>query len=156
MSTGLILTIGSLIFLILLLITYFLQERPSLASNKLYRQLLIIVIILLLTEIMGSYLFEQSGGTTLYYVILRIHWSTGIFWFTALYFYSVCFLKDINKNSIIELIKTDKRCKIYSIYSIICLANKSLGVKPITAAASSWRLASFQRIDAKPSGESTE
>ena len=121
MSTGLILTIGSLIFLILLLITYFLQERPSLASNKLYRQLLIIVIILLLTEIMGSYLFEQSGGTTLYYVILRIHWSTGIFWFTALYFYSVCFLKDINKNSIIELIKTDKRCKIYSIYSIICL-----------------------------------
>ena len=121
MSTGLILTIGSLIFLILLLITYFLQERPSLASNKLYRQLLIIVIILLLTEIMGSYLFGQSGGTTLYYVILRIHWSTGIFWFTALYFYSVCFLKDINKNSIIELIKTDKRCKIYSIYSIICL-----------------------------------
>ncbi len=121
MNAGLILTIGSLAFLILLLISYLLQPRSSTVGSKLYRQLLAIVIILLISEIIASYLFVSIGGTNLYYVLLRIHWSTGIFWFWALYLYSICFLKDINITSVVELIKTDKRSRIYSIYSLICL-----------------------------------
>ena len=119
MKTGLVLTIGSLFFMILLLISYYLQQRISSIGSKLYRILLVTIIILLVTEIISSYYFLNGDSILINNLILRIHWSTGIIWFMVLYFYSVCFLKDVKANSFIELIKTDKRCKVYSIFTSV-------------------------------------
>ena len=121
METGLVLTIGSLFFMILLFISYYLQQRMSSIGSKLYRMLLIIIVILLFTEIVGSYYFIYGDSLFVNNMILRIHWSTGIFWFMILYFYSVCFLKDVNATSFWELIKHDIRCKIFAIFSLVYL-----------------------------------
>ena len=119
MKTGLVLTIGSLFFMILLLISYYLQQRMSSIGSKLYRILLIIIIILLVTEIIGSFYFIYGDSLLIHNLILRIHWSTGVFWFMILYFYSVCFLKEIKATSFIELIKQDNRCKLFAIFSLV-------------------------------------
>ena len=121
METGLVLTIGSLFFMVLLFISYYLQQRMSSIGSKLYRILLIIVIFLLIAEIVGSYYFISGDSTTIYYLILRLRWSITIIWFMILYFYSVCFLKDVIATSFWNLIKVDKRCKIYAIFSFIYL-----------------------------------
>ena len=119
MKTGLVLTIGSLFFMSLLLISYYLQQRISSIGSKLYRILLIIIIVLLITEIISSYYFIYGESLFINNLFLRIHWSTGIAWFMILYFYSVCFLKDVKATSFMELVKTDNRCKIFAIFSLI-------------------------------------
>ncbi|MBR7042355.1 MAG: hypothetical protein IKI04_02515, partial [Bacilli bacterium] len=121
METGLVLTIGSLFFMVLLLISYYLQDRISSIGSKLYRILLIIIIVLLITEIIGSYYFMYGEYMLVHDIVLRLHWSTGIFWFMILYFYSVCFLKDVKAASVRELIKNDKRCRTFGIVSVIWL-----------------------------------
>ncbi len=121
MKTGLVLTIGSLFFMILLLISYYLQQRMSSIGSKLYRMLLIIIIVLLVTEIVGSFYFIYGDSMVIHNIILRVHWSTGIFWFMMLYFYSVCFLKDITATSFVELIKQDGRCRLFAIFSLVYL-----------------------------------
>ena len=121
MKTGLILTIGSLAFMILLLISYYLQQRVSTVGSKLYRLLLIVIIVLLVTEIAATYCFISDKGALLNFCIMRLHWSTGIAWFLVLYLYSICFLKDVKVNTISELVRTDKRCMIFSIFSLAYL-----------------------------------
>ena len=121
METGLVLTIGSLFFMVLLLISYYLQDRISTIGSKLYRILLIIIIVLLITEIIGSYYFMYGESMFIHNIILRIRWSTGIFWFMILYFYSVCFLKDVKASSVKELVKSDSRCRIFGIVSLVWL-----------------------------------
>ena len=121
METGLVLTIGSLFFMVLLFISYYLQQRMSSIGSKLYRILLIIVIVLLITEIIGSYYFMYGHSIIINNLILRFRWSMNIFWFMILYFYSVCFLKDVIATSFWNLIKVDKRCKIFAIFSFVYL-----------------------------------
>ena len=118
--SGLILSIGSLFFVILLMISYFSKERFLSVRNKLYRYLLITVIFLLVTEIIASLYFAYDNHNKfIYLVILKIHWSTGIIWPTILYFYSFSFLKQPKENSVLELIKKYKRCKYILFFSIV-------------------------------------
>ena len=120
MKTGLILTIGSFGFLVLLLVSYALQKRSSTLGSKLYRLMTSIILFLLITEMIASYYFLYGGNKPeITSLLLRIHWLTGILWFWALYLYSICFLKDIKATTVIELIKTDGRCRNFSIFSII-------------------------------------
>ena len=55
MKTGLILTIGSFGFFVLLLISYYLQQHVSNIGNKMYRLLLTIVTAIIVTEIFSAY-----------------------------------------------------------------------------------------------------
>lgn len=116
---GLILTIGSLFFIILLMISYFSKERFLLLRNKLYRYLLITVVFILITEIITTIYFTAGQSKLIYLFLIRVHWSLGILWFSLLYFYSLCFLKNIDAKNLWELIKSNKSCKIFLIFSII-------------------------------------
>ena len=121
MKTGLILTIGSFGFMVLLMISYFLQEHLQNLGSRLYRLMLYIVIGILVTQI-GAAHFIVSGDSVFWgYFFLRLTWLIGLSWFYVFYLYSICFLKDINAKDIIELIKSDFRCKIVSILFFIGL-----------------------------------
>ncbi|MBQ6497239.1 MAG: response regulator [Bacilli bacterium] len=121
MKTGLVLTIGSLGFMVLLMISYYLQQQQKSVGNKLYRILLNSVIIILITEIGSSYCILSLNWRIVGYLILRLSWFVGIIWFWMFYLYSICFLRDIKVNKVRELIKTDTRCKIISIFTGVCL-----------------------------------
>ena len=119
MLDDLILSIGSLIFTLILMVVYFSKKRKGSIQNKLYHYLLITTFVLLITEIITNLFFDFNSILLVNNFILRIHWTTRIIWFAFLYFYGVCVLKDLNYNNLWDLIKHNKRCLIGFIISII-------------------------------------
>ena len=120
MKTGLILTIGSLGFMSLLLISYYLQQRPASLGSKLYRIMMITVIVFVATEIISyAYYFIGNCPDFLKLLFLRIHWLAGIAYYTMFYMYALCFFKDLKAATVMELIKTDKRCTLFLAFSIV-------------------------------------
>ena len=119
MFDDLILSIGSLIFILILMVVYFSKKRFMSIQNKIYHYLLITTCVLLLTEIITNLFFDFNNILIVNNFILRIHWTTRIIWFALLYFYGVCVLKDLNYNNLFDLIKNNKRCLIGFIGTIL-------------------------------------
>ena len=115
---GVIFTIGSLFFITLLMIIYFAKERFLSIRNKLYRYMLIDNVILLLTQIFAVILVSFNQSEMISNCLFRIHWFAGVIWLSLLYFYSNCFLKNIDSDSLFSLIKSNI---IYIVMSIIFL-----------------------------------
>ena len=92
MIPGLTLTIGSIFFMILLLIVYFSQNNKNTIETKLYKYMLITMMFLLITEVISSVITYYSTDYTIKSYATRAHWSTAIFWFYFLYFYSITFV----------------------------------------------------------------
>lgn len=119
MITGLILTIGSLLFIILLFIVYYSKQRFLSIRNKIYRYMLIVILVLLVTEIIATFCVGYCTNDFINLLIYRIHWSTGIIWFALLYYYSMVFISNIKANNILEIIKYNKSSKVISIIFLI-------------------------------------
>lgn len=116
---GLMLTIGSFLFIILLMIVYFSKQRFISMKNKLYRYMLITSVFICVTEIIATIVALYSTNIFINLFLYRLHWLTGIVWFTLLYYYSVCFLKNSNASSLKELILGDYRLKRVTLFFII-------------------------------------
>ena len=119
--SGLQLTIGSLFMILLLCLVYFSKERFSSIRNKLYRYMLIVIIVLIVTEIITSLLIYYNANEVLNLFMCRLHWATGIVWFSLLYFYSIVFLNDLKSDNLLELIKRDKKTKIVTFMFLMSL-----------------------------------
>lgn len=118
MITGLMLTMGSLLFITLLLLVYFSKQRFLSIRNKIYRYMLIVEVILIVSEIVATLLVGYCNNDFINLLIYRIHWSTGIVWFSLLYYYSMVFISDIKKITYGKLWLTIKT-KVISIIFII-------------------------------------
>lgn len=114
MIAGLMLTMGSLLFIILLLIVYFSKQRFLSIRNKIYRYMLVVEVVLLASELIATFLVGCSNNVFMNLIIYRIHWSTGIVWFSLLYYYSMVFISDIKANNLFEIIKYDRKTKVIS------------------------------------------
>ena len=119
MLDDLILSIGSLIYLLILVIVYFSKKRHLSIQSKLYHYLLITALILLITEIITNVFFDFNPILAVNNFWLRIHWTTRIIWFLLLYFYGVCVLKDLEYKNIFDLIKNNYRCLVAFLVTII-------------------------------------
>ena len=119
MIAGLILSVGSLMFLLLLIVSYFSKQRFISIQNRLFRYLLIISFILLTTEFASAVYFGHGSYENISDALFRVYWLSRIIWFVFLYFYCLCFLDNLEYKNIFELIKNNIRCKIILIFSII-------------------------------------
>ena len=119
MLTGLMLTIGSLLFAILLFIVYFSKQRFLSIRNKIYRYMLVVEMVLLVSEIVASLSLKYYNNEVFNLFLHRIHWSTGILWFSLLYYYSLVFLNNIDKDNLIDIITLNKKVKIISLIFLI-------------------------------------
>ena len=119
MLDDLILSIGSLIFLLILMVVYYSKKRIITIQSKLYHYLLVTAFVLLITEIITNIFFDFNEIIAVNNFLLRIHWTTRIIWFLFLYFYSVCVLKNLEYDSLIDLIKKNPRCLLAFIVTII-------------------------------------
>ena len=117
--SSLILTVGSLFFIILLLVSYFSKTRFDSIKNKLYRYFLITVVILLITELFPPIYYYYGNSKYIYFLLVRIHWSTGIPWSLFLFLYSQCFLKNIKAENLKILLNENKLCRFYTIFTAI-------------------------------------
>lgn len=119
MISGLILTLGSVFFMLLLFMVYFFQNNQKTIETKLYKSMIITVIALLLTEVVSSMVTYYIDNYTLKLVTSRIHWFTGIIWFYLLYFYSMAFISDIQVNSFKEYVLLNNKTKAMTIFTVI-------------------------------------
>lgn len=119
MLAGLMLTIGSLLFIILLFIVYFSKQRFLSIRNKIYRYMLIALIVLIVSEIIASLMVYYVDNEILNLIIYRMHWSTGIIWFSLLYYYSLVFLDNLEANNLIEIMFMNKRNKLITTIFIV-------------------------------------
>ena len=119
MIWGLALTIGSFFFIILLLIVYYLKERFLSIRNKIYRYMLIVNIILIITELISSFMLAYYNNDTANYIMLRIHWSTGIAWLFFLYYYSCVFIENVSASNLYQIIKYSWKTKVMFVLFVI-------------------------------------
>ena len=118
---GLILSVGSLLFLLLLFVTYYSKEKYKSIQNKLYRYLLLLSLSLLLTEIISTGYFMNNNLTVISDLLFRLHWVSRIIWFMLLYFYSLCFLGNLEYENVFELIKKDINAKVVTIGTFLVI-----------------------------------
>lgn len=119
MISGLMLTLGSLLFIILLFFVYFLQQRFLLVRNKLYRYMLVVNIFLIVSEIVSSFLIARYGNDTISYIALRIHWFSGIIWFSLLYYYSFVFIETVSAKNLKEIALYNKKTKVMTVIFLL-------------------------------------
>lgn len=118
---GLILTIGSLIFIILLMVVYFSKQRFLSMKNKIYRYLLVNTILICVTQIISTLLAMYYKDDFITLFVHRLTWLSGFIWFILIYYYSFCFISSKTSNSLIDFIKENKRVKFSSYIFILAL-----------------------------------
>ena len=102
----LILSFGSLIYLMILIIVFFSKKRHLTFQNRLYHYLLITALVLLVVEIVTGLLFEYCSIHLINMIVLRIYWMIRVIWFLLLYYYGICVLKDLNYRCLTATIVT--------------------------------------------------
>ena len=118
---GLILTIGSLIFIILLMVVYFSKQRFISMKNKIYRYLLINTVLICITQIISTLLAMYYKDDFITLFVHRLTWLSGLIWFMLIYYYSVCFITGKTSDNLINFIKENKRVKFSSYIFILAL-----------------------------------
>ena len=119
MISHVILTSGAMFFELLLIITYFSQQRYQGMRNKLFRYSLINVFLILFFEIVYAAISHYSDNMALKLFAGKLYWATGIPYFTLIYLYVVVFVSNIKANSFKELMALSKASYRLSIFSII-------------------------------------
>lgn len=120
MISKIILTIGSLLFLLLLLVSYYSKKFKLKLSNQIYRYLLVISVVLLITEFAYAVSFEYLSYKIIYIILWRIHWLDAMVLFLFMFYY-VCSVVNNNYNNLFTLIKSNIKCKILTIFSIVAM-----------------------------------
>lgn len=105
---GLLVTIGSLCFMILLLMVFFKKKRFSTVRNRLYAALLIIVVSFMVSEIITLVALKYINNDMLTFILWRVHWMFGIVWFAFLFYYDVTTIKNLQAPNIRTLVKNNK------------------------------------------------
>ena len=119
MISNVILTIGALFFELLLIITYFSQQRYQGIRNKLFRYSLINVLLILVFEVIYAVISYYSNNINLKLFAGKLYWATGIPYFTIVYLYVVVFVSNIKANSVKEFLSISKSAFRLSIFSLI-------------------------------------
>ena len=119
MITRVILSIGSLLFLVLLLLSYYSKTFKLRLSNKIYRKIMLLVVALLVTEILYAVFFDFVDNLIFYKIFLRLHWLLAMIVFLYIYFYISAISINNSYDNIKSLIKNDTISKALSIYTIV-------------------------------------
>ena len=106
---GLLITIGSLAYTIVLALVYFSKKRLSLIRNKLYFSLLVSLIVFECTEIISIVLLKYVNVELITVIAWRFHWLVGIFIFGLMYTYCKTYIRNIKVYSLKELFSKSKK-----------------------------------------------
>src|SRR5574344_980955 len=112
MAFGLILTEGSLAFLIVLTLVYLQKLQFNTVRNKTYSLLLIITLIFSITELITVLELKYVANETLDFILWRFHYMFCIIWFAVYYYYYYSIIYMPNETKLINVIKANLFNKI--------------------------------------------
>ena len=127
MLNGIVLSIGSIFFGVLLTIVYFTQNRPKTTRSKLYSILLVTNLFLGISEIVAFICLKSINNPILVEypkiidIINKIHWICGIVFFLELYLYSVVFFSSNENISLKKLRKSYRKINYSFILAFISI-----------------------------------
>ena len=114
-----VLSIGSLLFMFLLLLSYFTKEKKLNIRNKIYGYLLITTLLLILTEFLEIMVIIFTNNYYALLISFKLHWGMGIFIFAGLYYYCIVFMDNIENKTFKEVINHSIHTKIMTVVNII-------------------------------------
>lgn len=112
MTFGIVFTIGSLLFLIALMITYFSKVTFKQISNQLYRLTLILALVFAVTEIGSILLLKYVNIETITHITFKLHWTFGVLMYLVFFIYLFSLVYKYNYKNLLELVKKEKTITI--------------------------------------------
>ena len=88
-------TVGALVFLIVLMMTYYSKEMLNNTKSKFFRTMLISLLIFSVSEILEILLAKYLQIDILSRIVWRIHCSLGFLWMGAFFQYSNVLLENV-------------------------------------------------------------
>lgn len=117
MDFGLLPTIASLSFIIILSLVYFKKQRTDIVLNKLYKLYIIIVICFAVSQILYTISFKYIGIYYLTLVFWKLYWAFGVSCWGVVTLLIVCIMYKITDlKSIKELVNYNKKIKLLAIF----------------------------------------
>ncbi len=114
MAFSFFLSIASLSFLLILIMTFYSKELLKQTSSRFFRLLIILCLLFIITEITSVVISKYAKIQILTLILFRLHCSIGFAWIGALYMYAVSKYKDFKEETIIDVLKYSKIEKIIS------------------------------------------
>lgn len=114
-----VLSIGSLLFMFLLILSYFTRKKKTNIRNRIYVSLLITTLILILSEFLEVIVITYTNS---YYALLfsfKLHWGSGFLIFAEIYYYCMIFMDNLESYTFAEVIKHSKHTKIMTVVHIL-------------------------------------
>src|SRR5574344_86157 len=120
MDYGLMLTIGSFIFVLILMVMYFSNtNRTNELTSLIYKILLIITMFMIISEIFSVLYLKYYGSNTITNILFRIHWFSGILLFPSIYYYFSAIVTETTETNFFKYLFINRRITIITILFII-------------------------------------
>ncbi len=119
MEFSFFLTVASLVFLIILIMTFYSKELVKSTSTYLYRILLILCLFFNITELITVLVSKFIKANILTTMLWKLHCGVGIFWVGILLLYMYSRFKKYKNEKIVDLVKGEKLIMIYAI--VLCV-----------------------------------
>ena len=114
--SGLIPTIAVFFAALLLYVTYYTKQRFDSIKNKLFRYMLLFCLLLSITDVLAFVVLKLNLNENTIILTYKIDWFIGFVWYAFFYFYSMCFLINLEAKNLYSLIKENKNLRIFSIF----------------------------------------
>lgn len=121
MLYGLIFTIASLVYLIIIMLVYYSKEHSKTIQGILYRYMLFSVVIFFGFQIISVFVVYYGLSNTLIFLTWRISWASCILWYELFYFYLVSFINNDKAESFLDFLKSRKFCMVMAIIFAVAL-----------------------------------
>jgi signal transduction histidine kinase/ActR/RegA family two-component response regulator len=119
MSFEIFFTVGSLVFLVVLIMTYYSKEMLNNTKSKFFRMMLITLLIFCVSEILEIILAKNLDIEILLKIVWRIHCSLGFLWMGLFFQYSNVLLENIKNSTVKEAILSSTKTKVYAIICVV-------------------------------------
>ena len=119
MAFSFFLSITSLCFLIILMMTFYSKELLKTTSSKFFRILIILCLLFIISEILSVVISKYTKLDILTLIFFRLHCGIGLLWVGSLYKYAFSKYKDLKTETVKDVIKYSK---VEIVYSIVIIA----------------------------------
>ena len=119
MEFGIIPTITSLAFLIVLILVYNSKKQIDDITNKIFKLYIYISLSFCITELIFSYTVLNVDLEIISHILWKIHWFFGCSYWGLLFVYLVVIIKNIKVDSLKELFNYDKVLRVFIIVFMI-------------------------------------
>lgn len=114
-------TIGSWVFISILALVYFLNNKETTIRSKIYKNMLILNIIILITEIISTFTIVREYSDTVLFIWMKIHWLFTVIWFFYIALYDLILINDVEADNFKMFFKENIKVRNITYLTIVAI-----------------------------------